>query len=210
MTTSLLQAETELETYDGWLSEEGDGPPQGSPRRGNGEAVRVMVAVDATKDLTMDALEWALINVVQDGDTVTLLGVIPDGDFLCGVNTKVVLEAIMSKLSACWRGSEQILEQHELLEDEVSKKKEVFQNLSMLQHFYKICEKKGVNLDVKIVAGRTKYMVVQQAEDMEATWVILDKHLRGGKGFYEQHLLCNVVLMKRRNVGDILRVSYKY
>lgn len=100
MTTSLLGAETELDTYDGWLSE-GDGLPEASPGRGNGEAVRVMVVVDATKDLTTDALEWALINVVQHGDTVTLLGVIPDGDFLCGVNTKASLQTFMIKLCKC-------------------------------------------------------------------------------------------------------------
>jgi hypothetical protein len=208
MATTLLQPEMELEPYDGWLSEENDS--KASPRRVNGEAMRVMVAVDATKDLTMDGLEWGLINVVQYGDAVTLLGVIPDGDFLCGVNTKALLHGITTKLSACWQGRNEYHGHHQLVEDEVSRKQEMFQNLNMLQQFYKICEKKGVNLDVKIVAGRTKYVIVQQAEDMEATWVILDKHFRGGRGFYEHHLLCNVVLMKQSNVGDILRVSYKY
>lgn len=100
MTTSLLK-NRELDTFDkgGWLSEEESTQPS-SPLSRNGDALRVMVVVklNSSKDLTMDALEWALINVVQPGDNVTLLGVIPDGDTLCGVNLKVLLQVWLTRL----------------------------------------------------------------------------------------------------------------
>ncbi|KAG6547847.1 hypothetical protein Mapa_010664 [Marchantia paleacea] len=212
MTTSLLKTR-ELDTFDkgGWLSEEDSTQPS-SPLSRNGDALRVMVVVKLTssKDLTMDALEWALINVVQPGDNVTLLGVIPDGDTLCGVNLKVLLQVWLTRLSTCWQGDEEYQEHHQLLEDEITRKKAMFQSLNVLQHFYRICEKKGVNLDVKIAAGVTKHVVTQQAESLQATWVVLDKAFRRNRGYFEHHLLCNMVLMKRSNVGDIVRVYYHY
>ncbi|KAL3691863.1 hypothetical protein R1sor_005514 [Riccia sorocarpa] len=167
-----------------------------------------MVVVNASKVLTTDALEWALINVVQPGDTVTLLGVIPVGDTLCGINLKVTLNVFLTRLSTCWQGNQEYQEHQQLLEDEVSKKKAMFQNSNMLQHFYRICEKKRVNLDVKIATGLTKYVVTQQAESLQAAWVVLDMAFRKNRRYFEHHLQSNVVLMKRANVGDIVRVSY--
>lgn len=37
----------------------------------------VVVAIDATKEITKHALEWALSNVVQPGDHITLLALLP-------------------------------------------------------------------------------------------------------------------------------------
>ena len=51
---------------------------------------KVLVAVDATKQLTKHALEWALTNVlVRPGESITLLALLPAGNYSKYLNTKV-------------------------------------------------------------------------------------------------------------------------
>jgi hypothetical protein len=55
------------------------------PRKGRGVprfdmAERIVVAIDASKEITKNALEWALTNVaVQEGHCITLLALFPSG-----------------------------------------------------------------------------------------------------------------------------------
>jgi hypothetical protein len=55
------------------------------PRKGRGGprfdmAERIVVAIDASKEITKNALEWALTNVaVQEGHCITLLALFPSG-----------------------------------------------------------------------------------------------------------------------------------
>lgn len=50
---------------------------KGKPDRDSEVAVKVLVAVRASKEIPKTALVWALTHVVQPGDCITLLVVVP-------------------------------------------------------------------------------------------------------------------------------------
>lgn len=59
---------------------------RGKQEKGSDAAEKVVVAVKASKEIPKTALVWALTHVVQPGDCITLLVVVPSqssGIFLC-------------------------------------------------------------------------------------------------------------------------------
>lgn len=65
------------------------------------------------------------------------------------------------------------------------------------------------NLEVRITAGYPlKNVLVREAIEVNATWVILDWHLRGRKDYFMDKLECSLVLMaKNSDFGKFLRIS---
>ncbi|KAI3460533.1 hypothetical protein Pfo_017196 [Paulownia fortunei] len=90
------------------------------------------------------------------------------------------------------------------MEEEVSKKVDLY--VSMLQHSAEECEGEVVGIEVKITAGTPiRKVVIQEVAISNATWVILDRHLRRELRFYLKHIPCKVALLLDNLSLEVLR-----
>lgn len=146
----------------------------------------VVIIVDAEKKLTkFAALDWAInAAVVQPGDEIVVLGVlkhisspmgykvVADTDPLVGANPK-------------------------LLQSEVKKTTEVFEQKLSDSGRRAECEKKNVKLTVRIAPGaRARTVVVRELAALNATYAVFDRRLMRGRRYYGKHLSCHAVRMR--------------
>ncbi|CAI0543816.1 unnamed protein product [Linum tenue] len=139
----------------------------------------VVVAVKAApKEIPTRALVWALTHVIQPGDCIRLLVILPlhspGGDCSAG-NKKLSFSASM-------------LNQR----DEVSEL--CSQMMNRLRDAYDIDK---IRFRVKVVSDSTTGVVAAEAKNSESNWVILDKHLKHEKKCCLEKLDCNLVVMKK-------------
>ncbi|KAL6006019.1 hypothetical protein ACLOJK_040064 [Asimina triloba] len=165
----------------------------GKQGKGSDVAEKVIVAVKASKEIPRTALVWALTHVVQPGDCITLLVVIPpqssgtmvvinETQFLQGENygafrdleetVPVAIEGLTQELF--WSGSA-ILQIH-------------------------------INVKIKIVSGSPTGVVATESKKAHANWVVLDKNLKHEEKRCLQDLQCNIVVMKRSQ-PKVLRLN---
>lgn len=69
-------------------------------RRKNEEGQVVVVAVDARKEITDYALEWAVRNVIKAGDTLVLLALLPSATTVNRNNHSGIHYFLMGKFSS--------------------------------------------------------------------------------------------------------------
>ncbi|KAK4340943.1 hypothetical protein RND71_039444 [Anisodus tanguticus] len=87
------------------------------------------------------------------------------------------------------------------IEKEVTKKVDAYVNMFMQSA--QDCEGEGVDIEVKITAGTpVRKVVVQEVTTINATCVVLDRHLRRDLTYYLKHIPCKVAL-----IGDNLFVK---
>ncbi|CAL1385528.1 unnamed protein product [Linum trigynum] len=151
----------------------------------------------------VEAVDWALKHVVRRGDDVIVLGVI-DG---CGVkatcfpfNMAMGFSAIWERLDCSTTGQE--LRPKELAE-EIERKKQQWQ--SKLQPFYRRCKKNEVNLEAKLTFGCCPVKItVEQAQNSNPRWIILDSYLKKYKMIIYNQVGCNIAAMKGNDLATLI------
>ncbi|XP_021754502.1 inactive protein kinase SELMODRAFT_444075-like [Chenopodium quinoa] len=157
---------------------------------------KVLVAVKASKEIPKAALVWALSHVVQPGDCVTLIVVVPPpssgrrlwvfprfaGDCASGQKKLFAGTSSEQKIELTDSCSQMILQLHDVYDP----------------------NKKNVN--IKIVSASPPGAVAAEAKKVQANWVVLDKHLKQEEKRCMDELHCNIVVMKRSQ-AKVLRLN---
>ncbi|KAL0432249.1 UNVERIFIED_CONTAM: Proline-rich receptor-like protein kinase PERK13 [Sesamum latifolium] len=154
----------------------------------------IVIAFDATKIRDIQELQEIISNIrmhddmIQEAATIKLLGVLQKVLHPMGFPIQIGPESFVG---AHFRA----------IEEDVCRK--VDEYVHMLRHTAEECEAEGVNIEVKIAAGAPiKKVVVQEIVALNATWAIIDRHLRKELRFYLQHIPCKVA-----HVVDNLRLQ---
>ncbi|KAF8404350.1 hypothetical protein HHK36_009233 [Tetracentron sinense] len=157
----------------------------------------VVVAFDATKDHSEDELRITVNgirtrgDILLEGDTLLVLGVLHRVQHPMGYQTKACIDSFVGT-------------NVRTMEDEVSKRVDMYVN--MLLPSAEQCEDEGVSIKVKITAGTpVKTVVLQEVIAFQATWVILDRHLRRDLKFYLKQIPCKVALIQDSLTVEVMR-----
>ncbi|XP_022754905.1 inactive protein kinase SELMODRAFT_444075-like [Durio zibethinus] len=156
----------------------------------------VVVAVKAAREIPRTALVWALTHVVQAGDCIKLLVVIP------AYSSSKKIWGISRFTSDCTSGHWKSLsgtdsDKKQDIEDSCS------QLIFQLQDVY---DPEKVKIRIKIVPGSPYGIVTAEAKKAQSNWVILDKSLKHEKKHCLEELQCNLVVMKRSQ-PKVLRLN---
>lgn len=158
----------------------------GKQEKGSDVAEKVVVAVKASKEVPKTALVWALTHVVQPGDCITLLVVVPSqssgrkwgfprfaGDCASGHRRAHLGTSSEQKIDITDSCSQMILQLHD------------------------VYDPNKINVKIKLVSGSPCGAVAAEAKRTQASWVVLDKHLKHEEKCCMEELQCNIVIMKR-------------
>ncbi|CDY51732.1 BnaA01g37150D [Brassica napus] len=163
-------------------------------------AEKVIVAVKASREIPKTALIWALTHVAQPGDCITLIVVVPSqnsGRKLWGFTKSFPMFA-----GDCASGhrkphSEALPEIKSDLTDTCSQ---------MILQLHDVYDPNKINVKIKIVSGSPCGAVAAEAKKAQASWVVLDKHLKNEEKRCMDELQCNIVVMKRSQ-AKVLRLN---
>ncbi|GMI82126.1 hypothetical protein like AT3G13690 [Hibiscus trionum] len=155
---------------------------------------KVVVAVKASKEISKTALVWALTHVVQPGDCIMLL-VVPSH---CS-GRKWGFPRFSSDCSSNTRKSQtgSSSEQNSGITDSFSQ---------MILQLHDVYDPNKINVKIKIVSGSQCGAVASEAKQAQASWVVLDKHLKHEEKRCMEELQCNIVIMKRSQ-AKVLRLN---
>ncbi|XP_057457104.1 inactive protein kinase SELMODRAFT_444075-like [Lotus japonicus] len=169
---------------------------RGKQEKGSDGAEKVIVAVKASKEIPKTALVWSLTHVVQPGDCITLLVVVPpqsSGKKLWGFPRFAGDCASLHKKSTTGTSSEQ--------------KNDITDSCSqMILQLHDVYDPNKINVKIKIVSGSPCGAVAAEAKKAQANWVVLDKHLKHEEKQCMEELQCNIVVMKRSQ-PKVLRLN---
>ncbi|KAI4381876.1 hypothetical protein MLD38_007901 [Melastoma candidum] len=157
---------------------------------------KVVVAVKASKELPRAALVWALTHVVEPGDRISLLVVVPSqssGRRLWGFPRFAGDCANGNGKSVSGSSSEQKID----ITDSCSQ---------MILQLHDVYDPKKINVKIKIVSGSPCGAVAAEAKKAEVSWVVLDKDLKHEEKICLEELQCNIVVMKRSK-PKVLRLN---
>ncbi|XP_062114584.1 probable receptor-like serine/threonine-protein kinase At5g57670 [Humulus lupulus] len=169
---------------------------------------RLIVVVDASRSkVSMEALDWALKNVVRPRDNILVLAVLYD-NFSFPINKKTptsvcfpfkFLMGIGERLEFGGQGQVNLRE----LEEEFEEKRALYQ--SNLLPFYKQCKKLEVKLDVKLAAGFSAgKLTVEEAQNSNTRWIVLDSPFKKDRIYIYGHVSCNVAIFKGKDVATLM------
>lgn len=164
--------------------------------KGSDDAEKVVVAVKASKEIPKTALVWALTHVVQPGDCITLLVVVPSqssGRKLWGFPIFAGDCASGNKKSHTGTNSE--------LKGDISDSCS-----QMILQLHEVYDPNKINVKIKIISGSPSGSVAVEAKRAQASWVVLDKHLKHEEKRCMEELQCNIVVMKRSQ-PKVLRLN---
>ncbi|EXC21746.1 Inactive protein kinase [Morus notabilis] len=145
----------------------------------------ILVAVDASKEITDCALEWAVRNVASASDSLILLALLPSQTCL--------LKKFGIGCSKKGSSSDDIVLINGVHHDVFERINNVFSH--MMQELCSAHDLMQVHTEVKIVADVQLSLVALKAKELQATWVILDRHLKRESDYCVKLLNCNIVLM---------------
>ncbi|KAI0508145.1 hypothetical protein KFK09_014279 [Dendrobium nobile] len=157
---------------------------------------KVVVAVKASKEISKNALVWALTHVVQPGDCLTLLVVMPlqssgrklwgfprfAGDCASGHRRSHTGTTLEQKSDLTYLCSQMMLQLHD------------------------VYDPNKVNVKVKVVSGSPSGVVAAESKRANASWVVLDKQLKHEEKHCIDDLQSNIVVMKRSQ-PKVLRLN---
>ncbi|KAL0314387.1 UNVERIFIED_CONTAM: Proline-rich receptor-like protein kinase PERK13 [Sesamum angustifolium] len=148
---------------------------------------RVVIAYDATKNHSAREFQEIIANIqmrdgmIQEVDTITVLGVLHKVLHPLGFQMQIGPDSFIGTGVPAIKG-------------EVSRMVDAL--AGMLQRSAEECEGNGVGIEVKIVVGAPlNKVVVQEAVASNATWVVLNRHLRKETRFYLKHIPSKVALI---------------
>ncbi|KAJ0964620.1 hypothetical protein J5N97_025758 [Dioscorea zingiberensis] len=174
----------------------GSNPKRGKSVKGGDGSEKVVVAVKASKEISRAALVWALTHVVQPGDCITLLVVVPNH----GSGRKILGFPIFA--GDCASGHKRLqygttLDQKSDITDYCSQ---------MMVQLHSVYDPTKVNIKIKIVSGSPCGAVAAESKRAQANWVVLDKQLKQEEKRCMEELQCNIVVMKRSQ-AKVLRLN---
>lgn len=158
---------------------------------------RILVAYDANKERNDNDFKHTINgirlqgDIIRGGDTILVLGVL-----------HLVLHPFGYQMQA---SPEAFTGSHiRLVEEEVSKRVDMY--INMLLQSAEDCKDEGVDIEVKITAGTPiRKVVLQEATTCNATWLILDRHLRRDLQYYLKHIPCKVAVVLDNLTVEVLR-----
>nr|GMD41224.1 inactive protein kinase SELMODRAFT_444075-like isoform X1 [Ipomoea batatas]GME07527.1 inactive protein kinase SELMODRAFT_444075-like isoform X1 [Ipomoea batatas] len=157
----------------------------------------VLVAVKVSKDIPRAALIWALTHVVQPGDCVKLLVVIPNHS-----SSKRLwgFQRFGSDCTAAhWKSfSGTRLDQKDYITDSCA------QIMLQLSNLF---DPDKIRMKIKVVSGLDYGVVAAEAKKTQVHWVVLDKRMKKEAKSCMQELECNVVMMKKSR-PKVLRLNF--
>ncbi|KAI9124712.1 hypothetical protein K1719_004634 [Acacia pycnantha] len=154
----------------------------------------VVVAVRASKEISRTALVWALTHVVQPGDCIKLLVLIPAHS--TSKRMWVLSRFTTDCTTSQWR-SQTASDQKEIIATSCS------EMMLQLHEFY---DPEKINIRIKIISGSLCGGVAAEAKRVQSSWVILDKKLKHEKKYCMEELCCNTVIMKGSQ-AKVLRLN---
>ncbi|XP_050374232.1 inactive protein kinase SELMODRAFT_444075 isoform X2 [Argentina anserina] len=156
----------------------------------------VVVAFKALKEIPNTALVWALTHVVQPGDYIKLLAVVPS------YTSSNWVWDFARFTSDCTRSP------HWALTGTISDQKDEIVNScsQMVQQLQDVYDPEKIRIRIKILSGSPSGVVAAEAKKAQSNWVILDKQLKYEKKHCMAQLQCNVVIMKRSG-PKVLRLN---
>ncbi|VVA97528.1 unnamed protein product [Arabis nemorensis] len=163
-------------------------------------AEKVIVAVKASREIPKTALIWALTHVVQPGDCITLIVVVPShnsGRKLWGFTKSFPMFAGDCASGNRKSHSEALPEIKSDLTDTCSQ---------MILQLHDVYDPNKINVKIKIVSGSPCGAVAAESKKAQANWVVLDKHLKQEEKRCMDELQCNIVVMKRSQ-AKVLRLN---
>ncbi|XP_068647561.1 inactive protein kinase SELMODRAFT_444075 [Aristolochia californica] len=157
---------------------------------------KVVVAVKASKEIPRTALVWALTHVVQPGDCITLLVVVPS--YTSGRK----LWSFPRFAGDCASGHKR---SHSGTTTEL--KCEITDSCSQLMlQLQDVYDPNKINVNVKVISGSPSGAVAVECKRAQASWVVLDKQLKQEEKRCMEELQCNIVVMKRSQ-PKVLRLN---
>ncbi|KAJ8440584.1 hypothetical protein Cgig2_028713 [Carnegiea gigantea] len=169
---------------------------RGKQDKGSERVEKVLVAVKSSKEIPKNALIWALSHVVQPGDCITLLVVVPppsSGRKLWGFPRFAGDCASSHKKCQATKSVEQKIE----ITDSCSQ---------MILQLHDVYDPNKINVKIKVVSASPAGAVAAEAKKIQANWVVLDKELRHEEKHCMDELHCNIVAMKRSQ-AKVLRLN---
>ncbi|KAG7577134.1 Protein kinase domain [Arabidopsis thaliana x Arabidopsis arenosa] len=163
-------------------------------------AEKVIVAVKASREIPKTALIWALTHVVQPGDCITLIVVVPShnsGRKLWGFTKSFPMFAGDCASGHRKSHSEALPEIKSDLTDTCSQ---------MILQLHDVYDPNKINVKIKIVSGSPCGAVAAESKKAQANWVVMDKHLKQEEKRCMDELQCNIVVMKRSQ-AKVLRLN---
>ncbi|EFJ05818.1 hypothetical protein SELMODRAFT_41228, partial [Selaginella moellendorffii] len=154
----------------------------------------IVVAIDGSKSITRHALEWALSNVVQPGDRIILLALLPSSSGKRFKRWKFWKFAKFARDSST---------KDKIRQEETRKSCQC-----MMEQLQSLFDAKKVQTTVKIYPSAEKGATTIEAKKLQATWVVLDRHLKKEEKRCSDNLQCNLVIVDRYN-PKILRLNLK-
>ncbi|XP_077210712.1 inactive protein kinase SELMODRAFT_444075-like [Tasmannia lanceolata] len=158
-------------------------------------AEKVVVAVNASKEIPRTALVWALTHVVQPGDCITLLVVVPAHSS----GRKWGFPRFAGDCASGHRRSHSgnISEQKGDITDSCSQ---------MMLQLHDVYDPNKINVKIKVISGSPCGAVAAESKRARANWVVLDKQLKQEEKRCMEELQCNIVVMKRSQ-PKVLRLN---
>ncbi|KAM7514743.1 hypothetical protein LguiA_004326 [Lonicera macranthoides] len=160
-------------------------------------APRVVVAFDATKDRSEHEFRHTINgirlrgDIIEGGNTLMVVGVLHRVLHPMGYHMQASPESFTGKTIR-------------VVEEEVSKKVDTY--VKMLMQSAEDCQDEGVDIEVKITAGTPiRKVVLQEVLTSNATWLVLDRHLRRDLRFYLKQIPCKVALILDNFSVDVVR-----
>ena len=155
-------------------------PPQGV----------VLVVLDVNKDISTQALSWALGHVVRRGDALRLVGVLSHVLNPMGYKNRLDENS--------WLGANR-----RILENELAMKRHMLCNIEDLG---RCCEDAEVQLVVEVKPGlHPKMIVVEEAKKHGAYHVVLDKSMKKDRKYFIDNLTCFVTRVRNSGGVDCVR-----
>ncbi|KAK9071230.1 hypothetical protein SSX86_009798 [Deinandra increscens subsp. villosa] len=172
-----------------------------------GERV-VLIAVKASREISRNALVWALTHVVQPGDCAKLLVVIP-AHTSTNQNNKQ-LELLLTKIYEL-NYTVDFLGHNKLWKafhgDVWDQKEDITESCSqMLLQLHNTYDSNNIKIKIKVISGTPCGVVAAEAKKTRTQWVVLDKNLKKEAKVCIEDLECNVVVIKKSG-PKVLRLN---
>ncbi|KAK8482439.1 hypothetical protein V6N12_002115 [Hibiscus sabdariffa] len=176
---------------------------------------RVVVILDASRELNPSIVEWPIVGLsLKSGDKLFAVG---------------ILHQVINPSTFSFIGARKLMGFRSKLEpgsifgpnkkiavEEMGKKLEEYKNNPEIVRISKQCEKEQIKFGIEMLAGYPlKEVAARFVKKNDATWLVLDRHMKNDQRYFIENLSCNVVKLKEDcnavelrgpNVRDIVKL----
>ncbi|KAM7526650.1 hypothetical protein LguiA_016552 [Lonicera macranthoides] len=171
----------------------------------------ILVAVDASKEITDYALQWAVQNVIKSTDSLILLAFLPPPTCppLPPAPNRTVYK-FLSRLVKKMSNGQDSFDKNGFVDDGSDMPQRIYNVCAwMIKQLFKLHNVVKVVTQVKVVAYAPVGSIAMAAAELGATWVILDRRLKKESDCCLKQLNCNIILIDHA-IPKILRSSVKF